>query len=173
MKFEGDGFLCKNCVHSQPPWGVCTYLVWLDCMNVWEEFRGDDLVIYSRKRLFEPKTKEVENWSEPDDAWDEVYRMTGMTRPDKKEDTFEADTQVAFDPVKRPEHYNYTKIECWDWYELAMSDDEFRGAMKNNIWKYTFRSGHKGNPVGDLKKARAYLDRWIKFEEGKASDQDK
>jgi hypothetical protein len=72
------------------------------------------------------------------------------------------------DIIDHPKHYTYAKVECWNWYECAMSDEEFRGAMKNNIWKYTFRAGHKDNEeaIKDLEKAKAYINRWIKFEQG-------
>lgn len=70
------------------------------------------------------------------------------------------------DELKHPEHYTHGKAECWDWYEAGMSDDEFRGAMKNNIYKYTYRAGHKGDTVKDLGKAIQYLKRWIEFERG-------
>ena len=65
-----------------------------------------------------------------------------------------------------PAHYTYGQVECWDWYEMAMTPEEFRGAMKNNVWKYTFRAGRKGSAIPDLKKAIAYLKRWIEYEEG-------
>ena len=76
------------------------------------------------------------------------------------------------DMVNHPNHYTNTGIpsgiECWDHYELAMTPDEFRGAMKNNLYKYIFRAGHKdpARQIEDLKKCIAYLNRWIKFEKG-------
>lgn len=76
-----------------------------------------------------------------------------------------SETKDDNDVVTHPGHYTHNKIECWDWYELAMTDEEFRGAMKNNIWKYTFRYLHK-NGIEDLKKAEFYLQRLIKFEAG-------
>lgn len=88
--------------------------------------------------------------------------------------TINIDMTVPEDPVDKyvidhPSHYTEgpdSGIECWDWYELAMKADEFRGAMKNNVWKYTYRAGKKDDKVKDLRKAIAYLERWIKFEEG-------
>jgi hypothetical protein len=77
------------------------------------------------------------------------------------------------DEINHPSHYtsgSMSGIECWDHYELAMNTDEFRGAMKNNIYKYIFRQGKKDEVVKELKKARAYLDRWIAFEEGQRID---
>lgn len=70
-----------------------------------------------------------------------------------------------FDVVAKPKHYNSGKIEVWDWYEMGLSDDEFRGAMKANIFKYVSRYQIKGG-LEDLKKAMAYLNRLIDFESG-------
>jgi len=76
------------------------------------------------------------------------------------------------DMLDHPEHYttgNMSGIECWDHYELAFNEDEFRGAMKNNLYKYIFRVRKKGDQVKfieDLGKCIRYLERWIKFEEG-------
>jgi hypothetical protein len=76
------------------------------------------------------------------------------------------------DVLDHPEHYTTSEIpsgiECWDHYELGMTEEEFRGAMKNNIYKYIFRAGRKdkNKTVEDLNKAIRYLHRWIKFEEG-------
>ena len=71
------------------------------------------------------------------------------------------DTNINDDT--HPPHYMHGKIECWNWYEQAMSNEEFIGAMKNNIWKYTYRCGHKEDDIQDLNKAINYLKRWIKF----------
>lgn len=72
--------------------------------------------------------------------------------------------------VNHPTHYTNRKAECWYWYEQAMSEEEFVGAMKNNIWKYTYRCGHKDDNIKDLEKAKAYIDRWIKFIKDMAND---
>jgi hypothetical protein len=77
------------------------------------------------------------------------------------------------DDIDHPSHYAEagipSGIECWDHYELSMTEEEFAGAMKNNIYKYVFRAGRKGteNAVKDLEKAGAYLKRWIKYLEGR------
>jgi len=83
--------------------------------------------------------------------------------------------EIHNDDVKHPQHYTRTgvDIECWDLYELALTDDEFRGAMKNNIIKYLYRAGHKDNIVKDLKKLKAYVNRWIEFEKGNRITWDK
>lgn len=47
--------------------------------------------------------------------------------------------------------------------EDLLTDDEYRGALKFNIFKYTQRYKEK-NGVKDLEKARVYLDELIDFE---------
>ena len=56
-------------------------------------------------------------------------------------------------PVNHPDHYNSGNIEVmdaiWDW------GLDF---IEGNVVKYITRSKHKGDRLGDLKKARWYLD---------------
>ena len=66
-----------------------------------------------------------------------------------------------FDPVNRPEHYASGSLECIDWIEAMLTDEEFRGYLKGNILKYLWRYEDKGKPVQDLGKARWYLDRLL------------
>jgi hypothetical protein len=55
--------------------------------------------------------------------------------------------------VDHPEHYNHGKIEVID----AIMDWEL-DFIEGNVVKYVARSRHKSSRVGDLKKARWYLD---------------
>jgi len=75
------------------------------------------------------------------------------------------ETSTDFDPVGRPEHYNSGKIETWDWIELGLSDEEYRGYLKGNIYKYMNRYQLK-NLLEDLEKARTYIDRLHSYESG-------
>lgn len=63
------------------------------------------------------------------------------------------------DPVEHPAHYTFGKIEVLD----AIEDwglDYHRG----NILKYIVRAGKKGDKlIEDLRKARFYLDRYIRL----------
>lgn len=70
----------------------------------------------------------------------------------------------GFDPVEKPEHYNYGKIECKDWIELGCTDEEYRGYLKGNVLKYTFRYKYKGG-MQDLEKAKVYMRFLREFEE--------
>jgi hypothetical protein len=44
-----------------------------------------------------------------------------------------------------------------------LTQDEFRGYLRGNVFKYKWRFREKGG-VEDLRKARWYLDRLIKLE---------
>jgi len=70
------------------------------------------------------------------------------------------------DPVNHPSHYTQGTVECIDAIESSMTPEEFRGYLKGCQMKYIWRYQHKGG-VEDLKKARWYLDRLIKFWGGK------
>ena len=59
--------------------------------------------------------------------------------------------------VNHPKHYNQGKIEVID----AIVDWEL-DFIEGNVIKYVARSQHKSSRVGDLKKARWYLDYLIK-----------
>jgi hypothetical protein len=72
--------------------------------------------------------------------------------------------------IDHPSHYAEANIpsgiECWDWYELAMTAEEFIGHMKGNVLKYVFRAGRKSDGAQDLEKAGAYLKRWLSYLDG-------
>ena len=63
--------------------------------------------------------------------------------------------------VNHPDHYNTGKIEVID----AIQDWEL-DFIEGNVVKYVARSRHKSSRVGDLKKARWYLDYLIRQLEG-------
>jgi hypothetical protein len=62
------------------------------------------------------------------------------------------------DLVNAPPHYRQGGIECIDAIRAALTDEEFRGFIKGNAIKYTWREKHKGGNK-DLKKAAWYLNR--------------
>ncbi len=66
-----------------------------------------------------------------------------------------------FDNVDRPEHYNKFGIECITAIKASMSDEEFKGYLKGNLIKYTWRYSYKSKPLEDLKKAKWYLNKLI------------
>ena len=61
------------------------------------------------------------------------------------------------DVINHPSHYTRGKIEVIDFIE-----DQQLPYHLGNVIKYIARAGHKGDKLEDLKKARWYLDRYIK-----------
>lgn len=66
----------------------------------------------------------------------------------------------APDNVNHPEHYTSGSIECIDAIKAALTEEEFRGFLKGNVMKYTWRERMKGG-VESLQKAKWYLERLI------------
>jgi hypothetical protein len=93
-----------------------------------------------------------------DPAWDESF--------DKLRESELAEEDVVLHPNHYAEADIPSGIECWDWYELAMTEEEITGHFKGNALKYIFRAGKKGNAIEDLEKARNYLARWIGYLNG-------
>jgi hypothetical protein len=80
---------------------------------------------------------------------------------------FDADPDIYYripddapqpDLVSAPPHYRQGGIECIDAIRAALTEDEFRGFIKGNAIKYTWREKHKGGDE-DLRKASWYLSR--------------
>lgn len=67
-----------------------------------------------------------------------------------------------FDPINKPKHYTFGRVEVIDAIEAWGLD--FRLA---NVIKYVVRAKHKDNELVDLLKAKYYLERCIKELEGK------
>lgn len=61
------------------------------------------------------------------------------------------------DVINHPSHYTRGKIEVIDFIE-----DQQLPYHLGNVIKYVARAGYKGDKLEDLKKARWYLDRYIK-----------
>lgn len=70
------------------------------------------------------------------------------------------DTVLNKDRFKSPAHYTVGGIETWDFIEA-------KGLNYNlgSVVKYISRADYKEDDVGDLKKAREFLDREIKWRE--------
>ncbi len=62
------------------------------------------------------------------------------------------------DLVNAPPHYRQGDIECIDAIRAALTPEEFRGYLKGNVLKYTWREKHKGGGQ-DLDKAAWYLQK--------------
>jgi hypothetical protein len=64
------------------------------------------------------------------------------------------------DPVNHPPHYTQGGIECIEAIQAALTPEEFRGYCKGQVFKYIWRSNHKGNYDEDLRKANWYMQ-WL------------
>lgn len=77
----------------------------------------------------------------------------GMT---VKEESRKLMKNIGFDPVEKPSHYNQGKYEVID-----VIEDWDLDFHEGNVIKYVARHKFKANSLGDLKKARYYLERKI------------
>jgi len=83
--------------------------------------------------------------------------------PNVEEQPTEKGKPVQVDVVNHPSHYTFSTIEVLDAIE-AWNLPYHLG----NVVKYVARSAHKDKALEDLKKAKFYLDRFIKLvDEGK------
>jgi hypothetical protein len=55
-------------------------------------------------------------------------------------------------------HYTQGAIECIDAIRAMLTADEYKGFLKGIIVQYIWRSRHKGTEIGDILKARDYLN---------------
>jgi len=69
----------------------------------------------------------------------------------------------SYDPVNRPEHYNNGGMECIDAIQGMLTHDEYIGYLRGNALKYNWRCRYKGKPIEDLRKARWYEERLIRY----------
>jgi hypothetical protein len=67
------------------------------------------------------------------------------------------------DNVNHPPHYGQGKIECLDYIEDMLTEEEYIGYLRGNVAKYAHRFRYKGNDVEDLNKAEFYLLRLMKI----------
>lgn len=69
------------------------------------------------------------------------------------------------DTVNHPSHYETGKFECIEVMEEAMGTEAVKNFCICNAFKYLYRYKRK-NGLEDIKKAKWYLDRYIKLSEG-------
>jgi len=60
------------------------------------------------------------------------------------------------DAVNKPDHYTSGTIECIDYIQDFLTEEEFIGFLRGNIAKYLHRWRQKGG-LEDLKKSQWYL----------------
>ena len=68
------------------------------------------------------------------------------------------------DSVNRAAHYNNGPVECIEAIESMLTSEEYIGYLRGNSLKYRWRFRYK-NGIEDLRKARWYEERLIKFME--------
>ena len=73
------------------------------------------------------------------------------------------------DPVNHPNHYTQGGIECIDALTAMITgyEDPNDAALTWQVGKYIWRHPFKAKPIEDLKKARFYLERLIRYLESK------
>lgn len=84
-----------------------------------------------------------------------LANMVAKTLEESEAKTIESPKQE--DVINHPSHYTRGKIEVIDFIE-----DQQLPYHLGNVIKYIARAGYKGDKLEDLKKARWYLDRYIK-----------
>ena len=65
------------------------------------------------------------------------------------------DSEVA-DMVEHPKHYTSGDIECINAIKASMSKEAYKGFLKGQILKYSWRYENKFNPLEDIKKLLWY-----------------
>ena len=71
-------------------------------------------------------------------------------------------TMANNDPVNHPAQYIADDgIECIDAIEATLTPEEFRGYLRGQVIKYTWRCNYKGKRLEDLEKAEWYLKKYI------------
>lgn len=101
------------------------------------------------------KPSDPEPWHEdfPEPEW---HKGKDDDTPDDPKVAAYFKKALDHDPVARPAHYTHSKIEVWD-----AIDAWGLSYPLGNVVKYVARADRKGNPIQDLEKARAYLNREI------------
>lgn len=112
----------------------------------WPKYCPECLPKYSKV----PKKKEVVLSLAPKKEKEVVLSLAHMVSKTLEEPKKE-------DVINHPSHYTRGKIEVIDFIE-----DQQLPYHLGNVIKYIARAGYKGDKLEDLKKARWYLDRYIK-----------
>jgi len=124
------------------------------------------------------QTKKTSIDDESPDAWTRINKKYGyQVHWDEEEDNapnehplygdkFVHDVysiESAPDMVDNPPHYNNGSVECIEAIEAMLSKDEYIGYLRGNALKYMWRFRYKSKPFEDLRKARWYEERLMKF----------
>ena len=98
---------------------------------------------------------------------DSKFQVQWLDGEEKEEEEDVPDEHPVFgnpvDMVESPPHYNNGSIECIEAIEAMLSKDEYIGYLRGNALKYMWRFRYKSKPFEDLRKARWYEERLMKF----------
>lgn len=89
-------------------------------------------------------------------------------------ETYHIDNSYAIRIIAKAEkakqkHYQSNTddgIDLIDFWHMQMTDEEFQGAMKSNLMKYSTRLGRKDNKVKELNKIIDYAGRYRDYLQG-------
>jgi len=96
---------------------------------------------------------------------DSKFQVQWLDEEEKEEDVLNEHPVFGkpVDMVESPPHYNNGGIECIEAIEAMLSRDEYIGYLRGNALKYMWRFRYKSKPFEDLRKARWYEERLMKF----------
>ena len=96
---------------------------------------------------------------------DHKFQVQWLDEEEEEEDNAPNDHPLFGDQnmVDNPPHYNNGSIECIEAIEAMLSRDEYIGYLRGNALKYMWRFRYKSKPFEDLRKARWYEERLMKF----------
>jgi len=100
--------------------------------------------------------KDTADWDGPND-----HPVYGENIPDNSLGRSYA--ELINTMVDHPPHYNNGHVECIEAIEAMLTPDEFIGYLRGNSLKYRWRFRYKNKPIEDLRKARWYEERLLKF----------
>ena len=115
------------------------------------------------------QTKKMSIDDESPDAWTRINKkykyQVHWGEEEEQEDNAPNEHPVFGDAnmVDNPAHYNNGSIECIEAIEAMLNKDEYIGYLRGNALKYRWRFRYKNKPFEDLRKARWYEDRLMKF----------
>ena len=115
------------------------------------------------------QTKKMSIDDESPDAWTRINKkykyQVHWGEEEEQEDNAPNEHPVFGDAnmVDNPPHYNNGSIECIEAIEAMLNKDEYIGYLRGNALKYRWRFRYKNKPFEDLRKARWYEDRLMKF----------
>jgi len=116
--------------------------------------------------------KDTSDWDEPNDHplygdkfVHDVYSLEPETNDKNTSDNSlgRSYADLINTMVEHPPHYNNGNVECIEAIEAMLTPDEFIGYLRGNSLKYRWRFRYKSKPIEDLRKARWYEERLLKF----------